>query len=597
MKPTKRVAVLIETSRAYGRGLLNGVCRFYSENGSWSTYFEPHDLNIALPNWLESWDGDGILARITTRKMALSLAAIGLPLIDLRGGDRSLGLPPFGPNNRSIAKMAFEHLHSLGLIPYHSTSSIEGALRMMLRLLIVHVTLLSLVAAGHAVGAEQLRAAIATIDITPPIPYRMCGSFTERLSTGTNDPLLAKAVVFNQGNQTAALVFCDLAQISLDVSRRTRARASREVGIPVEHIAIAATHSHTGPLYFNALRNYFHERTVQKHGSDIYEKVDYSSELVEKLVTVIQRAANSTSPVRLKAGVALENRLSFNRRFHMKSGAVRFNPGQQNPDIIRAAGPIDPEVGIVSLFATDSAEHLGAIVSFALHLDTVGGTKYSADFPRFIQDELRQSHGDKFISLFGAGTCGDINHVDVKTSSRRTTQQIGAMLAATIDEKMPSLTPLDSVSLAVRSAKVNAPLQTFSSKQIAQARENMDNIDSRKLPFLKRVEAYKILAVELRAGETLPMEVQVFRLNSEVAIVTLPGEVFVDLGIAIKNASPFTTTLVIELANDSPGYLPTRRAFAEGSYETVNSRVKPGGSEMLVKTAIGLLTDLADDAP
>ena len=75
------------------------------------------------------------------------------------------------------------------------------------------------------------------------------------------------------------------------------------------------------------------------------------------------------------------------------------------------------------------------------------------------------------------------------------------------------------------------------------------------------------------------------------------GEVFVDLGIAIKTASPFKTTLVIELTNDGPGYIPTRRAFAEGSYETVNSRVKPGGGEMLVETAIELLTDLADDAP
>ncbi len=109
------MAVLIETSRAYGRGLLHGVSRYVSENGDWSTFFEPHDLEVAVPAWLKSWDGDGILARITTQKMASALAATGLPLIDLRGGDRSLGLPPFGPNNRSICEMAFEHLRSLGL--------------------------------------------------------------------------------------------------------------------------------------------------------------------------------------------------------------------------------------------------------------------------------------------------------------------------------------------------------------------------------------------------------------------------------------------------------------------------------------------------
>ena len=169
------------------------------------------------------------------------------------------------------------------------------------------------------------------------------------------------------------------------------------------------------------------------------------------------------------------------------------------------------------------------------------------------------------------------------------------MLAMTIAQKMSSLTQLDNVSLAVRSATVNAPLQTFSSEQIIQARENINDVGSRKLSFLEQVEAYKILAVDLRPGKTLPMEVQVFRLHSEVAIVTLPGEVFVDLGIAIKRASPFAITLVIELTNDGPGYVPTRKAFAEGSYETVNSRVKPGSGEMMVETAIRLLRDLADD--
>ena len=115
MKPTKHVAILIETSRAYGRGLLRGVCRFYSENGSWSTYFKPHDLGETLPKWLKTWNGTGILARITTPKMGRDLQATGLPLIDLRGGGRSLGIPPFGPNNQAICELAFEHLHSLGI--------------------------------------------------------------------------------------------------------------------------------------------------------------------------------------------------------------------------------------------------------------------------------------------------------------------------------------------------------------------------------------------------------------------------------------------------------------------------------------------------
>jgi hypothetical protein len=112
------------------------------------------------------------------------------------------------------------------------------------------------------------------------------------------------------------------------------------------------------------------------------------------------------------------------------------------------------------------------------------------------------------------------------------------------------------------------------------------------VPFLERVETYKIAALQLLGGTVLPAEVQVFRLSDEVAIVGLPGEIFVELGLAIKEASPFETTIVVELANDAPGYVPTRKAFAEGSYEVVNSRVASGGGEMLVEKAIELLQQL-----
>ncbi|MEO2049434.1 MAG: XylR family transcriptional regulator [Pirellulales bacterium] len=109
---------MIETSRAYGRGLLRGVSRFHAERGTWSIYFKPHDLGKALPAWLKSWNGTGILARITSQKMGSALQATGLPLIDLRGAGRTLGIPPFGPDSITIAEMAYEHLRSLGIVNF-----------------------------------------------------------------------------------------------------------------------------------------------------------------------------------------------------------------------------------------------------------------------------------------------------------------------------------------------------------------------------------------------------------------------------------------------------------------------------------------------
>ena len=167
----------------------------------------------------------------------------------------------------------------------------------------------------------------------------------------------------------------------------------------------------------------------------------------------------------------------------MKNGTVRFNPGQLNPSIVRPAGPIDPEVGIVTLQLQQSKRVMGSIVSFALHLATMDGTKYSADFPKVVEDHLRRIHDPNFTLLFGAGTCGDINHIDVKTRKVRSTQEIGTMLGTTIEKRIPKLTPIRNVSLAVRSAHVNAPLQTFGAEQIAAARKNRERADSGKLSF------------------------------------------------------------------------------------------------------------------
>ena len=439
----------------------------------------------------------------------------------------------------------------------------------------------------------QLTAGLAVADITPPIGYRMSGYFNERLSTGTSNPLCAKAVVLRQGDISAAMVFCDIIGLSLDVSSRARRQAAERTGIPASNILIAATHSHTGPLYEDALRKYFHDTAVAEHGSDPYEKLDYAEVLVEKLTSVISQASAAAKPVRLAAGSAEQHGLSFNRRFHMKDGTVQFNPGVLNPDIVRAAGPIDPEIGIVFFQDEgDDKDAVAAIVNFALHLDTVGGTNYSADYPYYLEQSLRKKYSDKFVLLFGNGTCGDINHIDVTKEQRLKTDYIGGTLAETVSSKKESLKLIAEPLLAVRSGIVEAPLQQFGPKDVEWARENMKKVGTSELSFIEQVKAYKILAREMRPGQTIPLEVQVFRLSRDVAVVGLPGEVFVDLGLAIKQASPFATTLVIELCQDAPGYIPTKKAFAEGSYETVNSRIAPGGGEMMAEAAIRLLNEL-----
>jgi neutral ceramidase len=436
---------------------------------------------------------------------------------------------------------------------------------------------------------ESLQAGVAVADITPPVGYRMCGYFNERLSTGVLNPLHAKALVLRQGNTRAAMVFCDLIGLSIDVSRRVRDQVEKETGIPRANILLAATHSHTGPLYADALRDHLHEKAVAKYGKDPCEEVDYASQLVSRIIGAIKEADAKVRPVQAEAVVTQQQGLSFNRRFHMKDGTVRFNPGVLNPDIVRAAGPVDPDVGVV-LFR-DGQTVIAGLMNFALHLDTLGGTQYAADYPYFVEQTLREKFGKDFVLLFGNGACGDINHIDVTTRDRLTTETIGTTLGRTVAAGLEQAKAIAKPCLAVGREMIDAPIQQFTPAEIEQAKKDMDKIGTSEMSFLDQVKAYKIVDAQSR-GSSIPLEVQAFRLSDEVAIVGLPGEVFADIGLAIKKASPFPTTLVIELCQDDVSYIPTGKAFAEGSYETVNSRIAPGGGERMAKAAIRLLKDL-----
>jgi LacI family transcriptional regulator len=113
--PMRHVALLIETSGSYGRGLLRGVSKYNRERGGWSTYFHPHGLGDPPPPWLRNWRGDGILARIDTPEIAQLLLKSGVPVVNLRGTVAELPFPYVGPDHDQIAKLAAEHLMERGL--------------------------------------------------------------------------------------------------------------------------------------------------------------------------------------------------------------------------------------------------------------------------------------------------------------------------------------------------------------------------------------------------------------------------------------------------------------------------------------------------
>jgi len=441
-------------------------------------------------------------------------------------------------------------------------------------------------------GSGPLQAGVATIDITPPIGYRMSGYFRERLCTGIDNPLQAKALVLQQGATQTAWVFCDLIGLHTELSQDARQQITETTGIPTNNILITATHSHTGPLYFGALRDHFHAQALAQHGEDPQEEVDYAALLIKRIARVVKQAQQQCSPMHVEAGTVAQKGLSFNRRFFMKDGPVRFNPGVLNPNIIKAAGPIDPDLGILLFREPEGGPVRAGLVNFALHLDTVGGTRYAADYPYYLEQTLRQTWGQDFVLLFGTGCCGDINHIDVTRKERLKTDFIGQTLGKTVSQQAGTLVPIKQPALEARHQSLCVPLQSYTQTQLQQAQADVLQMNTRQLSFMQKVKAYKTLSLASYKGRSINLEVQVFRISDQLAVVGLPGEVFVGLGLAIKQASPFATTLVIQLCQDAPGYIPTQKAFKEGSYETVNSRVAPGSGESMVKAVTQLLKEL-----
>jgi neutral ceramidase len=229
-----------------------------------------------------------------------------------------------------------------------------------------------------------------------------------------------------------------------------------------------------------------------------------------------------------------------------------------------------------------------------MHADTIGGTEYSADYPFYLSETLKKSLGTNYVSAFAAGTCGDINQINpnVKEPVKglEVAEKLGSTLGKTVLQKVPDLSTIQKPSFAVRSETIVAPLKEVTPEKMERAREMADKVADDKTDFMTKVDIVRDLDL-MEKGPLWPMEVQVFRLDKDTALVGLPCEIFVELGLSIKQQSPFKNTIVMSICNDRPSYVPTKKAFTEGSYEINNARVKPGVGEMLVETAVKLLQE------
>ncbi|QDU60385.1 Xylose operon regulatory protein [Planctomycetes bacterium Pan216] len=118
MATIPHVAVLVETSRSYGRGMLRGLRRYLSEHGPWSVFMELRALESEVPSWLRTWKGDGILTRTTSQATADAIRRLGVPTVELRATKLAHSFPFVGVNNAAMGQMVAEHLIERGFVRF-----------------------------------------------------------------------------------------------------------------------------------------------------------------------------------------------------------------------------------------------------------------------------------------------------------------------------------------------------------------------------------------------------------------------------------------------------------------------------------------------
>jgi len=454
---------------------------------------------------------------------------------------------------------------------------------------------------------KPLEAGAAMVDITPPAGFPMYrGS-----STGITDPLYARALVLRQGETRGAILVCDLIGIPRDIGRIARERAAKQTGIPFQNITVTATHTHTGPSVKSEITGYAERESAGKHTGD--DSTGYITFLINGMTEAIVVADSRAEAVEMTSGRSYLPGISFNRRFLMTDGRVRTNPGYLNPRIVGPVGPVDPEVSFILFNPAGKPGFSASLTVFAIHADTRGGTKFSADYPYYIHKKYGELFGDNMISVFGNGPCGNINHVDAmhgKPSDMKITftEKIGTEIAGAVHEALPRAKK-NKPDLAITSRTIYLPIQDYTDSELQWSKEGMMPLYNER-EFLERRRKLKISVWEVQppleqlrkyeavppsvSGDPwrLPVEIHAFRLDKNTALVTMPGELFSEFGIYLKSRSPFANTMLIELANADIAYVPVKEAFTQGDYETVNSRLVPGSGEKMVDTAVEMLNEL-----
>jgi hypothetical protein len=515
-------------------------------------------------------------------------------------------------------------------------------------------------AEGGNQAAAGLHIGWATADITPAEPVVITGFSSARVSEGVLDPLTATVLVLESiGEQVrtdrVVLISVDLISISDDVLRLVCEKVNKLLPeLDCNKIVMNATHTHAAPEHRTAPDM---AEKLGKLGIDVpiawsrwgidmgvTAPLDYVEFAAGQIAQAVEQAWKNRKPGGVSFGLS-HAVVGHNRLTAYQDGTSRMYGPTDRSDFSHIEGYEDHSVGLV--YTWDAQRKLtGVLINIACPSQVSGGSRLSADFWHETRNELRQRLGEELFVFAQCAAAGDQSPVVLigqkaearmeQLSGRNRRQQIAVRIADAVASILPIMekhidwTPV----LAHRMEQVQLSRRRLSEEDIKtpRATHHRPEVESVEDAFERLLGEYRQLLHEIdeqperkekrgwfgpvsgvywrlmrasrvldryelqQAHPRLPVEVHVIRLG-DLVIATNPFELYLDFGMQIQSRSKAVQTLVVQLAGDGAGYLPTERSVVGGAYGAIpeSTLIGPEGGRELVEQTLKLIESLWDE--
>lgn len=455
---------------------------------------------------------------------------------------------------------------------------------------------------------RSFMAGAATTVITPYLGGGIVGNFgIPPEAKNIHDELHARSIVLDDGDNKLAFIICDNIGLARKVCDVAKKEINERTGIPTSNILIAGTHTHSATSAEG--------EGPKRRGWNPQEGLDqYQDMLALRIADAVEMAIYRMEPAKIGWGSVNIPEHVFNRRWHMKDlvvnpfgekEPVRFNPGIGNPDIVKPAGPTDPEVSFLSVQAIDGRA-IALLANYSLHY--IGGVPmhdisadYFAVFANRMQELLTQNNPEApFVGIMTNGTSGDINNINVqgappKDAPYEKMKFVANDIAQKVYSALQNVKYQPWLKLQAKQAEQTLIVRKPTDKQLALAKQIFSMPEGSK-PInhsLERTYAERITQLQNEWPNEISVVLQTFRIG-DLQIAAIPFETFAESGLALKTQYPKNKTFTISFANGSYGYLPTPEQHKLGGYETWlgTNRVEVNASRKIFSTINNLFSQM-----